>query len=73
MKLKTTVSQLLPGDKLPFNRTILGVFHQGLHIPSGKSEILIQNSRGEKRVAQWNKTTTMTVERECNDDIRRLS
>ncbi len=64
-KIRVSVSQLLPGDKLVFGRTIAQVYNQGLSIPSGKSEVHVIDKHGNKTLRYWNKRTTMLIEREC--------
>ena len=67
MEAKVQAQDLHQGDYVPLTKaTVMRVSRAGLHIPSGKVEIVLQsgnNTRGLRTVL-WGKYTEIVVERE---------
>lgn len=64
-RIKVRAQDLRKADYLPLSKeTVVGVTTSGLVIPAGKVEVILGGGITAHRLAYWNKTTEILVERQ---------
>lgn len=65
--MKVQAQNLKSGDKVGSGEIVLQVWNNGLNIPTGKCQVLLEKNKTKCRTAVWGKTTMINIIREENN------